>query len=95
MRWRLPPMITDPLLLPPIRSPSNQPRCLTGTVRCSPFPDPMWTAVLPPTENPFMDDHLIYAGVLIVLALLGAGTTRCLGRTWAANSLVRRHSWLA
>ena len=22
----------------------------------------MWTAVLPPENNPFMDDHLIYAG---------------------------------
>ncbi len=29
----------------------------------------MWTAVLPPASNPFMDDHLIYAGILIVLAL--------------------------
>ena len=35
----------------------------------------MWTAVLPPETNPFMDDHLIYAAVLVVLALLGAGNT--------------------
>ena len=35
----------------------------------------MWTAVLPPASNPFMDDHLIHAAVLIVLALLGAGDT--------------------
>jgi thiosulfate dehydrogenase (quinone) large subunit len=40
----------------------------------------MWTAVLPPASNPFMDDHLIYAAVLIVLALLGAGNTLGLGR---------------
>jgi hypothetical protein len=33
----------------------------------------MWTVVLPPDSNPFMDDHLIYGAVLIVLALLGAG----------------------
>ena len=25
----------------------------------------MWTAVLPPENNPFMDDHLIYAAVLV------------------------------
>ncbi|MGC4746825.1 hypothetical protein ACLQ28_14340 [Micromonospora sp. DT201] len=54
----------------------------------------MWTAVLPPATNPFMDDHLVYAGVLILLALLGAGTTWGLGRRWAATSLVRRNTWL-
>jgi thiosulfate dehydrogenase [quinone] large subunit len=54
----------------------------------------MWTAVLPPTTNPFMDDHLIYAAVLIVLALLGAGNTLGLGRTWSALPLVRRAPWL-
>jgi branched-subunit amino acid transport protein len=26
---------------------------------------PMWAAVLPPASNPLMDDHLVYAGVLI------------------------------
>jgi len=54
----------------------------------------MWTAVLPPTTNPFMDDHLVYAAVLIVLALLGAGNTVGLGRQWSAIPLVRRASWL-
>ena len=54
----------------------------------------MWTAVLPPASNPFMDDHLIYAAVLIVLALLGAGNTLGLGRRWAAVPLVRRAAWL-
>ena len=54
----------------------------------------MWTAVLPPTTNPFMDDHLIYAAVLIVLALLGAGNTLGLGRAWAAIPLVQRAPWL-
>jgi thiosulfate dehydrogenase [quinone] large subunit len=41
-----------------------------------------------------MDDHLIYAAVLIVLALLGAGDTLGLGRRWAAVPLVRRATWL-
>jgi thiosulfate dehydrogenase [quinone] large subunit len=54
----------------------------------------MWTAVLPPGNNPFMDDHLVYAAVLIVLALLGAGNTLGLGRAWAATPLVRRAAWL-
>jgi thiosulfate dehydrogenase (quinone) large subunit len=54
----------------------------------------MWTAVLPPASNPFMDEHLIYAAVLIVLALLGAGNTLGLGRRWADTPLVKRFSWL-
>ena len=54
----------------------------------------MWTAVLPPESNPFMDDHLIYAAFLVVLALLGAGTTFGLGRIWNALPLVRRSPWL-
>jgi thiosulfate dehydrogenase [quinone] large subunit len=55
----------------------------------------MWTAVLPPASNPFMDDHLIYAAVLIVLALLGAGSTLGLGRWWASTRLVQRNTWLS
>jgi thiosulfate dehydrogenase (quinone) large subunit len=55
----------------------------------------MWTAVLPPESNPFMDDHLIYAAVLIVLALLRAGNTLGLGRLWTATPLVQRAPWLA
>ncbi|MEU4570171.1 hypothetical protein [Micromonospora sp. NPDC023956] len=54
----------------------------------------MWTAVLPPASNPFLDDHLVYAAVLVVLALLGAGRTWGFGRRWAATALVRRNTWL-
>ena len=54
----------------------------------------MWTVVLPPENNPFIDDHLIYAGTLILLALLSAGDTFGLGRLWARTALVRRASWL-
>jgi thiosulfate dehydrogenase [quinone] large subunit len=54
----------------------------------------MWTVVLPPASNPFMDDHLVYAAVLVVLALLGAGNTLGFGRLWASTPLVRRAAWL-
>ncbi|MFJ2081171.1 hypothetical protein ACIOBK_01190 [Micromonospora chokoriensis] len=54
----------------------------------------MWTVVLPPASNPFMDDHLVYAAVLVVLALLGAGHTLGLGARWAEAPLVRRSAWL-
>ncbi|MFD0899179.1 hypothetical protein [Actinomadura sediminis] len=50
----------------------------------------MWTAVLPPENNPFMDDHLIYAVLAIGLALVSAGDTLGLGRWWAETPLVRR-----
>lgn len=54
----------------------------------------MWTAVLPPANNPFMDDHLVYAGVLALLAVTNAGDTWGLGRTWARLPIVRRLAWL-
>ena len=54
----------------------------------------MWTAVLPPESNPFMDDHLIYAGLLALLALTAAGTTLGLGRIWNNLPIVQRLPWL-
>jgi thiosulfate dehydrogenase [quinone] large subunit len=54
----------------------------------------MWTVVLPPENNPFMDDHLIYAGLLIGLALIGAEDTLGLGKIWGRTPLVRRLPWL-
>ena len=54
----------------------------------------MWTVVLPPANNPFMDDHLIYAMVLVLITALGAGHTWGLGRTWESLALVRRTPWL-
>jgi len=51
----------------------------------------MWTAVLPPENNPFMDDHIVYALVLIALALLGAGHHFGLGRTWERLAIVQKY----
>jgi thiosulfate dehydrogenase (quinone) large subunit len=50
----------------------------------------MWAAVLPPPNNPFMDDHLIYAGLLFLLVSLHAGDVFGLGRQWKALPLVQR-----
>lgn len=50
----------------------------------------MWTAVLPPANNPFMDDHLIYALVLVALALGNSGRTLGLGAWWQNTRLVQR-----
>jgi thiosulfate dehydrogenase (quinone) large subunit len=54
----------------------------------------MWTAVLPPDNNLFMDDHIIYALVLVVLALAGADKTIGLGRIWERLPLVKRYGLL-
>jgi thiosulfate dehydrogenase (quinone) large subunit len=54
----------------------------------------MWTAVLPPENNPFMDDHLIYALVLVALALVKAGHVVGLGRVWEQLPIVQRYSAL-
>jgi thiosulfate dehydrogenase [quinone] large subunit len=50
----------------------------------------MWSVVLPPENNVFMDDHLIYGLVLVGLALVSAGDALGLGRWWGETSLVRR-----
>jgi thiosulfate dehydrogenase [quinone] large subunit len=54
----------------------------------------MWTAALWPENNPFMDDHLIYAGLLIGLALARAEDTLGLGKTWGDLPIVRKNPWL-
>jgi thiosulfate dehydrogenase [quinone] large subunit len=50
----------------------------------------MWAASLPIKTNPFMDDHLVYAVVVIGLALTHAGNTFGLGGRWARLPLVGR-----
>jgi thiosulfate dehydrogenase (quinone) large subunit len=54
----------------------------------------MFAAVLPPENNIFMDDHLIYAGTIVGLALTGAGTTFGLGKWWNQTALVKKAPWL-
>jgi thiosulfate dehydrogenase [quinone] large subunit len=54
----------------------------------------MWTVVLPPANNPFVDEHLVYAGTLVLLALLGAGRWFGLGTWWERLPFVARNGWL-
>jgi thiosulfate dehydrogenase [quinone] large subunit len=54
----------------------------------------MWSAVLPTENNPFMDDHLIYALVLVWLAVAGAGKVFGLGKFWERIPIVARHGFL-
>lgn len=51
----------------------------------------MYTATaLPPEQNPFLDQHLIYAIILAGLAATKSGRALGLGGWWAKTRLVRR-----
>ena len=49
----------------------------------------MWTVVLPPENNPVLDDHILGAITLVVLALLNAGDTWGFGKRLAGTRLVQ------
>jgi thiosulfate dehydrogenase [quinone] large subunit len=51
----------------------------------------MWSVVLPPENNPVLDDHLLSALTLVVLAMFYAGDTWGLGRSWSKVDFVKRH----
>ena len=54
----------------------------------------MWVASMPLENNPVVDDHLLGALTMVVLATTLAGDTWGLGKLWARTSLVRRHAEL-
>ncbi|MBR9676093.1 hypothetical protein GOV05_03735 [Candidatus Woesearchaeota archaeon] len=55
----------------------------------------MWTAVLPPEHHPFMDDHLIYALVLLAMNWIGNSTDKfSFAEKWKSLGIVQKHKWL-
>jgi thiosulfate dehydrogenase [quinone] large subunit len=52
------------------------------------------TGELTRSPNPVLDDHLIYALVIITLTVLSAGAVWGLGKKWANLDIVQRHPWL-
>jgi thiosulfate dehydrogenase [quinone] large subunit len=48
------------------------------------------SATLWPENNPFMDDHLVHALVLVMLVLAEAGRTFGLGQAWERLRIVQR-----
>ncbi|TDD73305.1 DoxX family membrane protein [Actinomadura rubrisoli] len=54
----------------------------------------LWMASLWPETNPFMDEHWIYAILLVSLAYANAGDTLGLGAPWSRTALVRRFPFL-
>ncbi len=51
----------------------------------------MWTVALLPENNPVLDDHILGAVSVAVLALTLAGDTWGAGKAWARTGLVRKH----
>lgn len=51
----------------------------------------MWSVVLPPENNPVIDDHILGALTLVVLAAYNAGNTWGLGRLWSKTESVRKY----
>jgi thiosulfate dehydrogenase [quinone] large subunit len=54
----------------------------------------MWSVAMLPGSNPFVESHIIYALVLVVLALTAAGNTWGLGERWSRTGLVQRLPFL-
>jgi thiosulfate dehydrogenase [quinone] large subunit len=54
----------------------------------------MWVASMPLENNPVVDDHLLGAITVVVLALTLSGDTWGLGKAWARTGLVRRYEAL-
>jgi thiosulfate dehydrogenase [quinone] large subunit len=51
----------------------------------------MWSAALAPETNPFLDDHIVYALVLLLLAEMGAGRWLGLGGWWERRAVVEQN----
>jgi thiosulfate dehydrogenase [quinone] large subunit len=51
----------------------------------------MWGASFPLQTNPVIDDHILGAVTLVVLALTLAGDTWGVGKAWAKTHMVRRY----
>lgn len=54
----------------------------------------MWLAALWPEHNPFLDDHLIYAFVLVGVYVTDAGRYLGFGESWGESALVRANPFL-
>ena len=51
----------------------------------------MWFASFPLDNNPIIDEHLLGALTLVVLAMFYSGDTWGLGRWWSQNPTVKKH----
>ncbi len=50
----------------------------------------MWASHLPPDNHPFLDEHIIYALVFVVLTLFNSGRYLGLGNLWKDTEIVKQ-----
>lgn len=50
----------------------------------------MYIALFPPTDNPILDDHIIYIFVLMAIYIANAGTYLGFGNWWKEQEIVKR-----
>lgn len=55
----------------------------------------MWLATFPPTNNPLLDEHIIYIFALQLLLHLHGGEVFGLAKWWEKTKLVSKYHWLA
>ncbi|MBI4175799.1 MAG: hypothetical protein HY518_01220 [Candidatus Aenigmarchaeota archaeon] len=51
----------------------------------------MWSSLLPPANNPTVDEHIIYVFAFLVLASIKAGHAYGLGKWWSERAIVKKH----
>ena len=54
----------------------------------------MWSALLPPKNHPFLDNHIIYLIVLLVIAKSNVGQILGLGKWWSQTNVVLKYKFL-
>lgn len=54
----------------------------------------MWAAALWPAHHPFLDEHIIYAIVMVGLLLVNDKQALGMGKWWKKQDLVKSNSWL-
>ena len=54
----------------------------------------MWLAVLPPEHHPFLDDHIIYIFVLLIIIKFKAGHYLGFGKKWENLSFIKKYKFL-
>lgn len=54
----------------------------------------IWSTMLPPQQNPLVDEHIVYIFLLLGIAQLQASDQLGLGKWWSQTALVQRYKWL-
>lgn len=54
----------------------------------------MWLSTLPPEQNPFVDDHIVYLLILLAFTQMPVGETLGVGKWWSQTAIVKKYPCL-